>query len=129
MANPAKLTVTNPTANGSVVRPAADSIDTNGMVPILNADLLGASDRLILEVVEGNARALTVTVAHGDNPPAVREGAGNLVVAIPQNTGAIIGPLEPARFLQASGNIEVTFTGTGGAATATVRAYRLPKSA
>lgn len=129
MANPEALTVTDLTANGSVAQPTADTIDTNGTVPIAAADILGATDRLVLEVTESNVRALTVKVLQGDNPPAVRTGVGDLEVAIAQNACKVIGPLEGARFLQSDGTVDVTFTGTGGAASAGVRAYLLPKSA
>ena len=129
MANPEALTVTDLVANSSLARPAADAIDTNGTVPIAAADLKGAAERLVIEVTEDNTRALTVTIAAGDNPPSVRQGKGALTVAIAQNACKLIGPLEPARFLQDDGTINVTFTGTGGAADASVRTYLLPKSA
>lgn len=129
MANPDALTVTDLVANSSLARPAADAIDTNGAVPIAAADIKGATERLVIEVTENNVRALTVTIAAGDNPPAVRQGKGALAVSIAQNACKLIGPLEPARFLQDDGTISVTFTGTGGAAAASVRTYLLPKSA
>lgn len=128
MANPAKLTVTSLSVNGGALRGAGDAIDTDGMVPIAAADYGGAMGRLLIEVTEDNVRALTVTIAPGDNPPAVRQGLGNLAVSVAQNTARIIGPLEAARFMQNNGTIEVTFAGTGGAATAHVRTYLLPKA-
>lgn len=131
MANPANLTVTNLVANDDVAQPVGDTIDTDGTVPILNADLLGASERLIIEVTNDDAvNGLDVTILHGDNPPAVREGVGNLAVAIAASGVAIIGPLEGARFLQDDGDIDVQFATDGGAnAAATVRTYLLPKTA
>ena len=128
MANPAKLTVTDLTLDAATARPAVNTIDTNGTVPIAAADLAGASGRLVIEVVEPDTRALTVTVLAGDNPPAVRSGVGNLSVAIAKNSGKMIGPLEAARFMQDDGTIQLTFTGTGGAAAAQVRTYLIPKN-
>lgn len=128
MANPAKLTVTALSVNGSALRGAGDAIDTTGTVPIAAADLGGAMGRLLLEVTEDNVRALTVTIMHGDNPPAVREGLGDLNIAVAKNTTRVIGPLEAARFIQDDGSVNVTFTGTGGAAACHVRAYLLPKA-
>ena len=128
MANPASLTVTDLTVNANVARPAGDAIDTNGMVPILAADLGGSTGRLVIEVTEDNVRALTVVIGHGDNPPAVREGLGDLSVSVVQAASRLIGPLESARFIQNDGRVEVTFTGTAGAATCHVRTYLLPKA-
>lgn len=130
MANPANLTVTDLVANDDVAQPVGDTIDTDGIVPILDADLGGASDRLIIEVTnDDGVNGLDVTVLHGDNPPAVREGVGSLEVAIAASDVALIGPLEAARFLQAAGDIDVQFATDGGAnASATVRAYLLPKT-
>lgn len=129
MANPTKLTVTELKANDAVVKPASgDAIDTNGMVPIVAADLKGAAGRLVIEVVNGATRALTVAIGKGDQPPAVRQSLGDLSVAFAVSESKLIGPLEGARFLQDSGNIEVTFTGTSGAAACAVRTYLLPKA-
>lgn len=130
MANPAKLTVNALVANGSVGQPAGDTIDTDGVVPILAADHRGASGRLLIEVTNGDAvNGLDVTIVHGDNPPAAREGIGDLVVAIPASGVTYIGPLESARFMQADGSLQVGFDSDGGAnATATVRAALLPKA-
>lgn len=125
MANPAAITITELTKNGQTARPAGDAIDTAGMVPI-NAG--GKVDRLILEVTNTNANALTVTIGAGDNPPALQSKA--LVgSALAQNAVGIFGPFESSQFIQGgsdTGEIHVSFAGT--AVTATVRCYRLPKA-
>lgn len=130
MANPANLTVTDLVANAGAAQPAGNTIDTDGVVPILAADLNGATDRLIIEVTNDDAvNGLDVTVQHGDNPPAVRESLGDLVVAIAASGVTIVGPLESARFLQDDGTLQVAFASDGGAnASATVRAALLPKA-
>lgn len=128
MANPDKLAVTKLTANGYTAQPAGSVIDSDGTVPIVAADYGGATDRLLIEVTCGAARDTTVTINHGDNPPAVRESLGDLSQLIAQNAVGILGPFEAARFIQDDGTIRVTFDGDNGAATATVRTYLLPKA-
>lgn len=125
MANPAEITITELTKNGQIARPAGSAIDTAGMVPI-NAD--GKVDRMIIEVTNTNANALTVTIGAADNPPGLQ--AKSLVSsAIAQNGVAIFGPFESSQFLQSGadpGELHVSFAGT--AVAATVRCYRLPKA-
>lgn len=125
MANPAEITITELAKNGQTARPAGQTIDTAGMVPI-NAG--GKVERLILEVTNNNANALTVTIGAGDNPPAIQ--AKSLVGSpIAQNGVAVFGPFEGSQFLQSgadSGELHVSFAGT--AVGATVRCYRLPKA-
>lgn len=133
MANPEKLTVTEFEANAINAMPAdvaGNSIDTNGSVPIKQADFGGAGGRLLIHVINAATRTLTVTVEHGDNPPAVRAGVGDLqnAVAIATSAAVFIGPLETARFQDSDGDINVTFTGTGGAAVCRARVYLLPKA-
>lgn len=130
MANPANLTVTAKAANAGIVQPAGSTIDTDGTVPILAADLDGACDRLLLHVTNGDgANGLTVTIEHGDNPPAVRESLGNLAVSLAASAVSVIGPFDGSRFLQNDGTFRVAFATVGGAnATATVRSYLLPKA-
>lgn len=131
MANPATLTVTDLAANGSVTQPAADAIDTNGTVPL---EAEGALDRVMIEVINADDAALTVTIKAGaEGAGAGRAGIGDLAVALPATGNAgdkkIIGPFEGARFQQSGGALSVAFAAATGAPNATVRAYRLPKSA
>jgi hypothetical protein len=130
MANPANLTVTDLVANDMVAQPVADVIDTDGLVPILAADLGGATGRIVIEVVNGDAvNALDVTVVHGENPPAVREGIGSHVERLVASGAGIFGPYESARFINADGTLDVGFaTVLGVNAAATVRVYLLPKA-
>jgi hypothetical protein len=131
MANPETLTVTDLVANGSVTQPAAQAIDTNGTVPL---EAEGALDRTILEVINADDAALTVTIKAGaEGAGAGRAGLGDMAVALAATGGAgdkkIIGPFEGARFQQAGGAMSVAFAAATGAPNASVRAYRLPKSA
>lgn len=129
MANPNELTVNDLTANGSITQPAAQSIDTNGTIP---AAVASAHERVLLEVVNLAAAALTVTVLAGaESAGAMRSGIGPLAVALPASGAAgdhrLIGPFESARFAQAGGALSVQFQAATGAPSATVRVYRLPK--
>ncbi|MCA1615044.1 MAG: hypothetical protein LC795_15610 [Acidobacteria bacterium] len=131
MANPAELTVTDLAANGSVAQPAVNAIDTNGTVP---ADVGGAHERVMFEVVNTDDAALTVTIEAGTEAAgAGRSGLGDLAVALTAagggNAARVIGPLEPARFQQADGKLNVTFAAAAGAPACSVRCYRLPKAA
>lgn len=130
MANPAALTLTSLLANSSVTQPAVNTIDTNGTVPLPSGPEI---ERVILEVINTDDAALTVTVKAGDpDAGAVRGAIGDLSVSLPASGTAgdkkIIGPFESARFLQSGGSINVQFQAATGAPSATVRAYLLPKS-
>jgi hypothetical protein len=128
MANATAITVTDLVANGSVSRPAGDTLDTGTSAVTIEASLSGKSDRVILEVTNGAAEALSVQVAAGEDPPAFRHGIGALTaVSIAQNGVKILGPFESARVIQNDGKLKVTFT-PGGTINATVRCYRLPKA-
>lgn len=130
MANPDKLTVSALAGNAFIERPAGDTIDTDGVVPVAAADFNGASDRLIFEVTNlDGTNGLIVTVASGDYPPAARASLGDLVVNVDASGVVIIGPLESARFMQDDGTLRIGFESDGGAnASATVRTVLLPKA-
>lgn len=132
MANPDSLTLTPLQANGSVQQPAAQTIDTNGTVPLAVPG--GETDRVLLEIVNADDAALTVTVQAGDaSAGAVRGAIGDLTLQLPASGAAgdklIAGPFESARFRQAGGGLLLQFQAATGAPAATVRAYQLPKSA
>lgn len=125
MANPAALTITDLTKNGQTARPAGDTVDTAGTVPV-NAG--GKVDRLIIEVTNTNVNALTVTVNAGAKPPALQSKA-LVSSALAQNAVAVFGPFESSQFIQGgadAGELAVAFA--GAAVGATVRCYRLPKT-
>ncbi len=128
MANPATLTVTDLVANGSVTQPAVNTIDTTGTVP---AAVAGAAERVVIEVVNAAAAALTVKIKGGvEGAGAIRGSIGDVSVALAASGSAgdkkIIGPFESARFVQADGKLNVEFTPASGSPNATVRLYRLP---
>lgn len=128
MANPASITVTALTANAAASFPSAQTIDTDGTVPM---DPGGKTDRLILLVENAAAAALTVTIKAGDNPPAIMAGQGDLAVSVAASGGGtakrVIGPFESSRFVQDDGTVNVAFLAASSTPNCTVRAYRLPK--
>ena len=127
MANPAELAVTDAVANGVVAQPAANVIDTNGTVP---AAVEGAHERILLEVNNTDDAALTVTIKAGsESAGAGRASLGDLAVAVAAGAVKLIGPFEGARFQQADGKLNVAFLAAAGSPAASVRCYRLPKSA
>jgi hypothetical protein len=130
MANPTEVPVTDLAANSSVTQPAVNTIDTNGTVPVPAG---GALERLVLEIINADDAALTVTIKAGDaGAGAVRGAIGDVSIALAASGSAgdkkIIGPFESARFVQALGKLNVQFQAATGAPNATVRAYRLPKA-
>lgn len=129
MANPIALTVAPLGYNAAVTQPATNAIDTNGVVPV---PAEGQLERLVLEVINTDDAALTVTIKAGDEGAgAGRASLGDLAVSLAASGTAtdkrIIGPFESARFVQAGGKMNVAFLAATGAPAATVRAYLLPK--
>jgi len=127
MANPSSLTITELTANAATSQPDAQTIDTNGTVPIVAS---GDMDRLIVEIVNAAAAALTVTFKKGTalhaNIPQ------DLEVALAASGGGatakrVIGPFESSRFVVTEGDLNVQFAAASGSPNATVRVYRLPR--
>jgi len=68
-------------------------------------------DRLLL-LFEADASGDTVTILAGDNPPAVRQGLGNITVVLAASDARLV-PVEAARFLQDDGTIRATCTDNG----------------
>lgn len=126
MANPANLTVNACVANGSIAQPAAQTIDTNGNVSIAAGHSM---DRMIVELVNAAANAITVTVKAGDRPPAM--GARDLALTLSATGGGsdkkIFGPFESGRFVKSDGTIQFNFQAATGSPNLTVRVYKLPK--
>lgn len=127
MANPASITVTALSANGGTNRPTAQTVDTDGTVPVTVG---GSMDRLIFEIVNAAVNALTVTVKAGANPPSIL--SRDLAIALAATGGAsatqIVGPFESGRFIKADGSVDIAFLAATGVPNCTIRAYRLPKT-
>jgi hypothetical protein len=126
MANPASLNITELAANAGTNQPAAQAVDTNGTI---NCAVQSRMGRLMIEIVNAAAAALTVTIKAGTGVQA--HTARDLAVAFAATGGAsakqVIGPLEATRFVKADGSIDINFLAAAGAPNATVTVYRLPK--
>jgi hypothetical protein len=125
MANPASLTVNDLSANAATNQPAAQAIDTDGIV---NCQIDSQGDRLMVELINLDDAALTVTFKAGTGVQAhtARDLAITLAATGSAGDKKIVGPLESARFVKADGSIDVDFDG-GATPTSTIRVYRLPK--
>jgi hypothetical protein len=126
MANPANLTITELTANAAINQPAVQTLDTAGTISV--AGVGSKTDRLIIEAINTDDAAATLTINAGDNPPG--HTALALAVALAATGNAtdkrIIGPFEASRFIQDDGSLSLTLAG-GASPTVTIRIYRLPK--
>lgn len=121
--------LTKLTANSGNVNPSATTLDaTNSHNVALASGAIPTasdSDRLVLVVNNTFAGAKVITVKAGANPPAQRAGLGDLAVSIGQNQTAYIGPLEPMRFYQTDGSINVD---VAAGMTGTILAVLLPRN-
>lgn len=106
MANPANITVHALTGGASIAYPAADVIDTTGVVPILAADTGGITERLLFDV-ESTSGPQSFTILHGDNPPAAREALGNLTFNVDATAATLTTAL-------AGADNDLTFTAVNG---------------
>jgi hypothetical protein len=126
MANPASLTINELTANGGINQPTAQTVDTNGTI---NCAAKSVTERLVIEVVNSAAAAITVTLKAGVNPPSIQARDLALSLAASGSAGdkKIFGPFDSSRFTKADGSFDVQFQAASGAPNLAVRIYRLPK--
>ena len=110
--------------NGSVVKPAATTIDatlvTNGVV-VAKADF----KRTVFEVANTAATPKNVIIRGGDYPLASAGRQGDLSIPVTNATTREIGPFDSGRFAQDPGgdlhiDFEAGFTGS-------ITARKLPK--
>ncbi|WP_439377480.1 hypothetical protein [Amycolatopsis lexingtonensis] len=112
----------NLVGNGSLADPAGTALDAANDHVIANA----TAERTLLRVTNTHSAAHNVTLKAGTYPPAIASGQGDLVVAVPANTGvAWIGPVESGRFLQNDGSLLVDVEASHAG---TITAFRLPKA-
>jgi len=74
-------------------------------------------ERTLIRVTNTEASTNVVTIAAGDNPPALRAGQGALAVTVAASTGVqYLGPFESDKYLQDDGSMSIDFeTGMTGA--------------
>jgi len=127
MANPVSLNINELSANSALSQPTAQAVDTNGTI---NCPVKSLTDRLMIEIVNTDDAALTVTVKAGTGVQA--HTARDLSVALAASGNAtanrIIGPLESMRFVKSDGSIDLQFQAATGSPACSVRVYRLPQS-
>jgi hypothetical protein len=128
MANATAITVNALTANGAIIAPTAQILDTGTAAVVLKTAPLAETDRVILRVMNTAAATLTVSVAAGVDPPAFRSGIGGFTdtPVVITSGERVMGPFESAQFIQSDGTLQFTFTPTSGTITATFVCYRLP---
>jgi hypothetical protein len=128
MANATAITINDLVANGAVLAPTAQVLDTGTAAVVLKTAALAKTDRVILRVMNTAAATLTVKVSAGTDPPAFRSGIGDFTdTAVVITSGErVMGPFETSRFIQSDGTLQFTFTPTTGTITATFVCYRLP---
>jgi hypothetical protein len=128
MANATSITVNALTANGGILAPTAQVLDTGTSAVVLKTSALSTTNKVILRVMNTAAATLTVKVSAGSDPPAFRAGGGDFTdTAVAITSGErVMGPFESARFLQSDGTLQFTFTPTSGTITATFVCYQLP---
>lgn len=130
MSNPAAITITECSANGSVEQPTVNTIDTDGTVPI---NLGGKGfERVIVEVINAAAAAVTIGFKAGANPPGLQAKLLSASQAATGNATAkrIYGPFAASQFVQGgsdAGELHMTFLAASSTPNVTVRCYRLPK--
>jgi hypothetical protein len=121
----ANLTYTNLVANGSVEvnNGAGQAFEADGH-RLANA----IPERTLFRVENASGGAANITVAAGDNPPAVAAGQGALTVsAMADNDITYIGPFESGRFLQDDGSMLIT-PSTEGDGGGRITAFLLPRA-
>ena len=120
------LPLTVLTQDGGAVAPSTTAVDVaNGMnIAMASSAIPSGSNALGLVIVFNQtfAGAKNITIRAGANPPAFRKDKGDLQVSANAQV-AYVGPLDPARYMQADGSINIDFdSGTTG----TVLALLLP---
>ena len=115
------LTLNTLTPNASIAEATGNAVDpTNGHI------LSGSPhEETYIHIDSTFAGAKTFTVKAGAKPPALEAGQGDLVVSI-NAAQRLLGPFTSGRFMQADGSL---WLDVEAAATGTIRAYRIPRTA
>ena len=107
----------------ALLDPTAQAIDqANGMNLALASGAMPAAPtgkNVLLKINNTAAGSQNAIIRAGVNPPANRQGLGDLTIAIATTATRWVGPLSSSRFAQADGSINVDFNaGTTGNITA-----------
>lgn len=116
--------------SGGSVSFAVTNVINGGSGNFLNTG--GDLDGLILFAKNTGASAVVMKVLAGNNPPALREGLGDLEVTVPETTGFVmVGGLESMRFNtgDAGSGLKIDWFTAGSpqvVTSASAAAFRLP---
>lgn len=123
------LPLTDLAGNAGVTESTTAIDQANGMnVQVISESVpaKGEAEDVILIVANTYTAAENVIVRAGAGPvPAFRASLGDLTVAVPASSTAIVGPFESARFAQADGSLNVDFS---AGITGTIVALRVPRT-
>lgn len=116
-------------ANGNLIGSTGST--TIDATLVTNGAVIDAckADRTILRVTNTEGSTNTVTIKAGDNPPALGQGLGDLVVTVAATTGVqYIGPFESGRFIQGGADVGDMHIDFESAMTGTIDALLLPRT-
>jgi hypothetical protein len=99
------VAVTTLTTNVVTNTPAGTTINTTNGANLAQYE----AARSVVRITNTAGTEKEVTFKAGVNPPAVRKGMCDLIVKVPATTGDVLIPIEPSRFSQAEGTINVDF--------------------
>lgn len=114
------IAITDLAVGAGTAQPAGTTINvTNGG----NIAAAGDTSKLILRVTNTAGVSKNVTIKAGASPPAVRNGLGDLVVAVPTVSERLI-VLESARHTKADGSIDIDYEAAMAGVASVVRVPR-----
>lgn len=96
----------------------------NGSTDTINITGGNNADKMILVIENSTASSKKATIKKGENPPAVRQGIGDLVITLTEKTTQVVA-VESARFANTDGTITLSFE---AAMTGFVSAIVIPKA-
>lgn len=117
------VTVTTLASGVASTTPAGTAINTTNGAIIAGA---GDTSRLLIRITNTNGTNRVATIKAGVNPPAIRQGIGDLAITVPATTGDVSLVVESARFVQADGSLWADFAASMAGI---ISATRLPKGA
>jgi len=117
------VVITALAAGTAATNPAGTAINPTNDAYIAD---VGDTSRLLIRITNTNGSDRVATIKAGVNPPAPRQGLGDLDITVPATTGDKVIVVESARFLQADGSINIDFAASFAGI---ISAVRLPKGA
>lgn len=110
-------------ANGDLADPAGTTLNagpTNGHF-INRAE----PEKTVLRITTNAAGGGDITLAAGDNPPALASGQGSTAFTVAESSTVWLGPFESGRYLQNDGQLLID---VAAGAAGTITAFRVPRN-